>query len=97
MRHEQLNRMTTLSGLLHMGRYEEAIGYIQAQSEHAQELLDFISSRFSSPTLCGLLLGKPPARGKRRRAEFRPGLSAGQAVPAAWGARADFDYWQPAG
>lgn len=58
MRHEQLNRMTTLSGLLHMGRYEEAIGFIQAQSEHAQELLDFISSRFSSPTLCGLLLGK---------------------------------------
>ncbi|WP_190323720.1 sensor histidine kinase, partial [Enterobacter hormaechei] len=46
MRHEQLNRMTTLSGLLHMGRYEEAIRYIQAQSEHAQELLDFISSRF---------------------------------------------------
>lgn len=58
MRHEQLNRMTTLSGLLHMGRYDEAIRYIQAQSEHAQELLDFISSRFSSPTLCGLLLGK---------------------------------------
>lgn len=58
MRHEQLNRMTTLSGLLHMGRYDEAIHYIQAQSEHAQELLDFISSRFHSPTLCGLLLGK---------------------------------------
>ena len=58
MRHEQLNRMTTLSGLLHMGRYEEAMGYIQTQSEHAQELLDFISSRFSSPMLCGLLLGK---------------------------------------
>ena len=58
MRHEQLNRMTTLSGLLHMGHYDEAIRYIQAQSEHAQELLDFISSRFRSPTLCGLLLGK---------------------------------------
>ncbi len=41
MRHEQLNRMTTLSGLLHMGHYDEAIRYIQAQSEHAQELLDF--------------------------------------------------------
>ncbi|MGP4875343.1 PAS domain-containing protein, partial [Klebsiella pneumoniae] len=25
MRHEQLNRMTTLSGLLHMGHYDEAI------------------------------------------------------------------------
>ena len=58
MRHEQLNRMTTLSGLLHMGHYDEAIRYIQAQSEHAQELLDFISSHFHSPTLCGLLLGK---------------------------------------
>ncbi|MGP3591412.1 ATP-binding protein [Vagococcus sp. WN89Y] len=58
MRHEQLNRMATLSGLLHLGRYDEAVHYIQAQSEHAQELLDFISSRFRSPTLCGLLLGK---------------------------------------
>ena len=74
MRHEQLNRMTTLSGLLHMGRYEEAIGYIQAQSEHAQELLDFISSRFSSPTLCGLLLGKA-ARAREKGVElcFDPG------------------------
>lgn len=69
MRHEQLNRMTTLSGLLHMGRYEEAIGYIQAQSEHAQELLDFISSRFSSPTLCGLLLGKA-ARAREKGVEL---------------------------
>lgn len=73
MRHEQLNRMTTLSGLLHMGRYEEAIGYIQAQSEHAQELLDFISSRFNSPTLCGLLLGKAArAREKGVALNFDP-------------------------
>jgi two-component system cit operon sensor histidine kinase CitA len=61
MRHEQLNRMTTLSGLLHMGRYDEAIGYIQAQSEHAQELLDFISSRSSPPAV-------RPAAGKAARA-----------------------------
>ena len=73
MRHEQLNRMTTLSGLLHMGRYEEAIGYIQAQSEHTQELLDFISSRFHSPTLCGLLLGKASrAREKGVQLSFDP-------------------------
>ncbi|NQS83881.1 ATP-binding protein [Pantoea allii] len=58
MRHEQLNRMNTLSGLLHMGRFEEAIDYIEAQSEHEQELLDFVSIRFQSPLLCGLLLGK---------------------------------------
>ncbi|WP_434638761.1 ATP-binding protein [Klebsiella sp. I138] len=73
MRHEQLNRMTTLSGLLHMGRYKEAIHYIQAQSEHAQELLDFISSRFRSPTLCGLLLGKASrAREKGVELHFDP-------------------------
>ena len=69
MRHEQLNRMTTLSGMLHMGRYEEAVTFIQAQSEHAQGLLDFISSRFSSPTLCGLLLGKS-ARGREKGVEI---------------------------
>ncbi len=69
MRHEQLNRMTTLSGLLHMGRYQEAISYIQAQSEHAQELLDFISSHFSSPSLCGLLLGKA-ARAREKGVEL---------------------------
>jgi len=58
MRHEQLNWTATLAGLLHMGRYDEAIRYIEAQSESAQELLDFVSARFCSPQLCGLLLGK---------------------------------------
>ncbi|MBF7956223.1 sensor histidine kinase [Rahnella victoriana] len=58
MRHEQLNWTATLAGLLHMGRYDEAIRYIEAQSEGAQELLDFVSARFCSPRLCGLLLGK---------------------------------------
>jgi len=83
MRHEQLNRMTTLSGLLHMGRYEEAIGYIQAQSEHAQELLDFISSRFSSPTLCGLLLGKAArAREKGVELSFDPACRLDRPFPS---------------
>jgi len=58
LRHEQLNRMSTLAGLLHLGHYDQALGYIQAQTEHTQELLDFISGRFRSPTLCGLLIGK---------------------------------------
>ncbi|HEY0211346.1 sensor histidine kinase [Acerihabitans sp.] len=58
LRHEQLNWTATLAGLLHMKRYDEAIHYIEAQSESAQEILDFVSARFCSPTLCGLLLGK---------------------------------------
>ncbi len=83
MRHEQLNRMTTLSGLLHMGHYDEAIRYIQAQSEHAQELLDFISSRFRSPTLCGLLLGKAArAREKGVALSFDPACQLDRPLPS---------------
>ncbi|TCW12865.1 two-component system cit operon sensor histidine kinase CitA [Raoultella sp. BIGb0138] len=83
MRHEQLNRMTTLSGLLHMGHYDEAIRYIQAQSEHAQELLDFISSRFRSPTLCGLLLGKAArAREKGVVLSFDPACHIDRPLPS---------------
>ncbi|TPW52322.1 sensor histidine kinase [Serratia sp. SRS-8-S-2018] len=51
MRHEQLNWTATLAGLLHMQRYDEAIRYVEAQSEGAQEILDFISQRFSSAAL----------------------------------------------
>ena len=58
MRHEQLNWTATLAGLLQMQRYDDAMRYIQAQSEGAQNVLDFVSERFTSPALCGLLLGK---------------------------------------
>lgn len=82
MRHEQLNKMATLSGLLHMGHYDEASRYIQAQSEHAQELLDFLSARFSSPTLCGLLLGKTArAREKGVELQFDPACLMDNALP----------------
>ena len=37
MRHEQLNWTATLAGLLHMQRYDEAIRYVEAQSEGAQD------------------------------------------------------------
>ena len=58
MRHEQLNWTATLVGLLQMQRYDDALRYIQVQSEGAQQVLDFVSAQFSSPALCGLLLGK---------------------------------------
>lgn len=58
MRHEQLNWTATLVGLLQMQHYDDAMRYIQAQSEGAQKVLDFVSAHFTSPTLCGLLLGK---------------------------------------
>lgn len=58
MRHEQLNWTATLAGLLQMKRYDDAMHYIEAQSAGAQSVLDFVSARFTSPALCGLLLGK---------------------------------------
>ncbi|MFS7240233.1 ATP-binding protein [Serratia proteamaculans] len=83
MRHEQLNWTATLAGLLHMQRYDEAIRYVEAQSEGAQEILDFISQRFSSAALCGLLLGKySSAKEKGVELRFDPACQLGQ-TPAA--------------
>ena len=83
MRHEQLNWTATLAGLLHMQRYDEAIRYVEAQSEGAQEILDFISQRFSSAALCGLLLGKyAGAREKGVELRFDPACQLRQ-IPAA--------------
>ena len=66
-----------------MGHYDEAIRYIQAQSEHAQELLDFISSHFHSPTLCGLLLGKATrAREKGVALSFDPACRIDRPLPS---------------
>lgn len=73
MRHEQLNWTATLVGLLQMQHYDEAIRYIQAQSEGAQQVLDFVSAHFASPALCGLLLGKyVSAREKGIELQFDP-------------------------
>lgn len=73
MRHEQLNWTATLVGLLQMQRYDDAMRYIQAQSAGAQQVLDFVSARFTSPALCGLLLGKyVSAREKGVELKFDP-------------------------
>lgn len=58
VRHEYNNQLSTLAGLLNLGRYDEALNLIQAQSQHTQQVLDFITTRFCSPLICGLLLGK---------------------------------------
>ena len=83
LRHEQLNWTATLAGLLQMQRYDEALDYVQAQSKEAQAILDFISQRFQSPELCGLLLGKfASAREKGVELQFDPACELG-ALPTA--------------
>lgn len=85
MRHEQLNWTAMLVGLLQMQRYDEAIRYIQAQSDGAQQVLDFVSARFRSAALCGLLLGKfVSAREKGVELIFDPACQLNR-IPAALG------------
>jgi two-component system cit operon sensor histidine kinase CitA len=83
MRHEQLNWTATLVGLLQMQRYDDAMRYIHAQSAGAQQVLDFVSARFTSPALCGLLLGKyVSAREKGVELKFDPACQLTR-IPAA--------------
>lgn len=58
LRHEYLNWMATLSGLIHMQRYEEAKKFIALHSADNQKVLDFVKERISYPSICGLLIGK---------------------------------------
>lgn len=58
LRHEHLNWMATLSGLIHMQRYEEAEKFIALHSADNQKVLDFVTERISYPSIGGLLIGK---------------------------------------
>lgn len=58
LRHEHLNWMATLSGLIYMQRYQEAQEFITIHSVDNQKSLDFITQHFKVPAICGLLIGK---------------------------------------
>jgi two-component system, CitB family, cit operon sensor histidine kinase CitA len=58
LRHEHLNWLATLSGLIYMKRYEEAQSFIALHSADNQSNLDFITEHFKVPAVCGLLIGK---------------------------------------
>ena len=58
LRHEHLNWMATLSGLIYMKRYQEAESFIALHSADNQASLDFITEHFKVPAVCGLLIGK---------------------------------------
>ncbi|QIE25447.1 Sensor histidine kinase CitA [Caballeronia sp. SBC2] len=58
IRHEHQNWISTLSGLLHIGAFEEAKRLIHTQSAVQQQVLDRISRTFGDYRVCGLLIGK---------------------------------------
>ncbi|MGG4607414.1 sensor histidine kinase DpiB [Providencia sp. Me31A] len=58
LRHEHLNWMSTLSGLLQMKEYDQALALIKGESESQQQLIDALKEQFSDKQVAGLLFGK---------------------------------------
>nr|WP_242481103.1 sensor histidine kinase [Rubrivivax gelatinosus] len=58
VRHEHMNWLSTISGLLEMRHYDEALQLARMQSRTQQRVLDTISQAFFNAPVCGMLLGK---------------------------------------
>ncbi|MEI8598752.1 hypothetical protein P4S64_17690 [Vibrio sp. M60_M31a] len=46
--HEYANKLSTVSGLIQIGAYEEALSTIRQETETHQRLIDYISQTFNS-------------------------------------------------
>ncbi len=58
MRHEHLNRMSTLNGLLQMKEYDRVLAMVQGESQAQQQLIDSLREAFADRQVAGLLFGK---------------------------------------
>ncbi len=56
--HEYANRLSTIGGLIQIGAYDEAVKAIRQETDEQQQLIDFITQKFKSKIIAGLLLGK---------------------------------------
>jgi len=56
--HEFMNKLHTISGLIHMGRSSKALECISESTETWQNTMTFITKRIKNPSVGGLLLGK---------------------------------------
>ncbi|MEW5561315.1 sensor histidine kinase DpiB [Enterobacter asburiae] len=58
LRHEHLNWMSTLSGLLQMKEYDRVLEMVKGESQAQQALIDRLRSAFCDRQVAGLLFGK---------------------------------------
>lgn len=58
LRHEHLNWMSTLSGLLQMKEYDRVMEMVKGESQAQQELIDSLRAAFDDHQVAGLLFGK---------------------------------------
>ncbi len=56
--HEYANKLSTISGLIQIGAYEEALQATREETETHQQFVDFITAAFRSKVVAALLLGK---------------------------------------
>lgn len=58
VRHEHLNWMSTLSGLLQMKEYERALDMVKVESTYQQSIIDQVKSMFKTRQVAAILFGK---------------------------------------
>ncbi len=68
--HEFFNKLHAVSGLIELGRVDDAVGLIASATHVHQELVDRVRERISEPTLAALLLAKASVA-VERGVEFR--------------------------
>ncbi|GGE60159.1 ATP-binding protein [Priestia taiwanensis] len=56
--HEYSNKLHTISGLIQLKSYQEAIEYITKESDITQNIVHFLMKAIPDPMLAGLLIGK---------------------------------------
>lgn len=58
LRHEHLNWMSTINGLLQMKEYDKVLVMVQGESQAQQQLIDSLRGAFADRQVAGLLFGK---------------------------------------
>lgn len=56
--HEFTNRLHTLVGLVELGRYDEAVGFVAELSQHRSEVQDRLAATIGNPMVVALLMAK---------------------------------------
>ncbi|QFI40262.1 sensor histidine kinase [Moritella marina ATCC 15381] len=56
--HEHSNKLNTISGLIHLGKYDDVLGLIGQETERYQHLIEFLREAIHEPVIAGVLLGK---------------------------------------
>lgn len=80
--HEFFNKLHAVSGLLELGRVDDAVGLIASTTHVHQDLVDRVRERIGDPTLAALLLAKASVASERgvdfrlaSDAELKPGVA----------------------